>query len=170
METVKSFLIVQNNAGELNIDKLCIVGAEMGAIIAADWAQLDWSWPVLSNGKQGQDVKALVLISPESNFKGMKLIDAVSAPEIRGELAIMLIAGRKNSRYSEEASKLNKHFAKYHVDKTSPTLELLRPETKLQGAKLLSEKSLGVEAAIVKFVDLLVKKPFPWDERRSVLE
>jgi pimeloyl-ACP methyl ester carboxylesterase len=170
VETVKSFLIVKNNAGELNIDKLCVVGAEMGAIIAANWAQLDWSWPILSSGKQGQDVKALVMISPESNFKGMKLIDAISAPDIRSELAIMLIAGRKNSRYGEEANKLYKHFAKYHVDKTSPTLELLRPETKPQGAKLLSEKSLGVEAAIVKFIDLMVKKPFPWDERRSVLE
>jgi len=170
LEAVKSFLIAQNNLGELNIDKLCVVGTEMGALIAADWAQLDWSWPVLSNGKQGQDVKALVLISPEPNFKGMKLMDAISVPEIRSELAIMLIAGRKNSRASEDANKLYKHFAKFHVDKTSPTLELLRPETKLQGAELLNEKSLGVEAAIVKFVDLLVKKPFPWDERRSVLE
>ena len=25
----------KNNAGELNIDKLCVVGAEMGAIVAA---------------------------------------------------------------------------------------------------------------------------------------
>ncbi|HEX4142065.1 MAG TPA: alpha/beta fold hydrolase [Pirellulales bacterium] len=170
LEAVKSYLIVQNNAGELNIDKLCVVGAEMGAIIAADWAELDWSWPVLSSGKQGQDVKALVLISPESNFKGMKLIDAVSSPDVRSELAIMLIAGRKNSRYSEEANKLYKHFAKYHIEKTSPALELLRPDTKLQGTKLLGEKSLGVEAAIVKFIDQLVKKPYPWDERRSVLE
>ena len=32
MMTVKTFLWDRNNAGELNIDKLCIVGAEMGAL------------------------------------------------------------------------------------------------------------------------------------------
>ncbi len=143
LETVKSFLIAKNNAGDLNIDKLCVVGAEMGAIIAADWARLDWSWPVLSSGKQGQDVKALVLISPESNFKGMKLIDAINVPDVRSQLAVLLIAGRKNSRYTEEVNKLYRHFAKYHVEKTGPKIERLLPETKLQGAKLLSEKSLG---------------------------
>jgi pimeloyl-ACP methyl ester carboxylesterase len=170
LEAVKTFLTAKNNAGELNIDKLCVVGAEMGAIIAADWAQLDWSWPVLSTGKQGQDVKALVLISPESNFKGMKLIDAINAPDIRSQLAVLLIAGRKNGRYSEEVNKLYKHFTRYHVEKSSPKIDKLLPETKLQGAKLLGEKSLGVESAISKFVAALVKRPYPWAERRSVLE
>ncbi|HTU26290.1 MAG TPA: alpha/beta fold hydrolase [Pirellulales bacterium] len=170
LEAVKSFLIGKNNAGELNIDKLCVVGAEMGAIVGANWASLDWSWPVLSNGKQGQDVKALVMISPQSNFKGVKLIDAVSSPDVRSELAVMLIAGRKNSRSADEVNKLYKHFMKYHVEKTSPVVELLLPETKLQSTKLLGEKSLGVEAAILKFVDGLVAKPYPWAERRSALE
>jgi pimeloyl-ACP methyl ester carboxylesterase len=170
LEAVKSFLIVKNNAGELNIDKLCVVGAEMGAIVGADWARLDWSWPVLSSGKQGQDVKALVLISPESNFKGVKIIDAINAPTIRSELAVLLIAGRKNSRSAEEVNKLYKHFMKYHIEKTSPKIEKLLPETKLQGAKLLGESSLGLESAITKFVNLLVKRPYPWAERRSVLQ
>lgn len=170
LETVKKFLVTKNNAGDLNIDKLCVVGAEMGGIVAANWAQLDWSWEILSSGKQGQDVKALVLISPESNFKGMKLIDAISNPDIRSQLAILLIAGRKNSRYSEEVNKLYKHFSKYHLDEAGPKLDRELPETKLQGAKLLSEKSLGVEASIAQFLEPLAKKACPWAERRAVLD
>ena len=41
MKAVKQFLWDRNNAGELNIDKLCIVGAEMGASVAVNFALLD---------------------------------------------------------------------------------------------------------------------------------
>ncbi len=58
LEACKSFLMDKNNAGELNINKLCVVGVEMGAVVAVDWAAWDWHWPRLATGKQGQDVKA----------------------------------------------------------------------------------------------------------------
>ena len=41
MEAVKKFLWERNNAGELNIDKLCVVGAEMGASVAVNFALAD---------------------------------------------------------------------------------------------------------------------------------
>ena len=170
MEAIKSFLVEKNNAGELNIDKLCVVGADMGAVVAMNWAQLDWSWPVFPGGKQGQDVKALVLISPESNFKGYRTIEAINDPQIRSDLAVLLIAGHKSSRNTDEVNKLYRHFSKYHQDKSSPALEKLLPETKLQGAALLGEKSLGVEDAIVKFINQQADRPFPWAERKSLSE
>ena len=73
LETVKDFLMEEHNAEKLNIDKLCVVGVgEMGSLLAAGWTQRNWSWPVLATGKQGQYVKALVLISPETNFRGLR--------------------------------------------------------------------------------------------------
>ncbi len=41
MMAVKKFLWRTNNAGELNIDKLCVVGAEMGASVALNFAKAD---------------------------------------------------------------------------------------------------------------------------------
>ena len=44
MKAVKDFLWERNNAGELNIDKLCVVGAEMGASVALNFARpTPWS-------------------------------------------------------------------------------------------------------------------------------
>src|SRR6185503_1575953 len=69
MERIKKLIIEENNEGRLNLRKLCVVGAEMGAAVAINWAAMDWSWPRLATGPQGQDVNGLVLISPVWNYK-----------------------------------------------------------------------------------------------------
>src|SRR5262249_33658905 len=71
MDAVRSFLVDKNDAGELNLNKLCLVGSGMGASVAANWALTDWSYPPLAVGKQGQDVKAVVLISPRWSYNGL---------------------------------------------------------------------------------------------------
>ena len=71
MEAVRRFLVDKNDAGELNLNKLSLVGSGMGATVAANWAVQDWSAPPLAVGKQGQDVKALVLVSPQWKYRGI---------------------------------------------------------------------------------------------------
>jgi hypothetical protein len=160
----------RNNAGELNIEKLCVVGTEMGAILAARWAALDWSWDQYGNRKQGQDVKALVLISPEANFKGLQITDALADPNLRSQLAVMLIAGKKNGKYREEAGRLYSYLKKFHVDKKKHDLVLKQPDTKLQGIQLLNEKSMSIAPQIVQFVNQLAPLPYPWAERKKIVE
>ncbi len=104
METVKSFLIKKNNNEELNIERLGVIGAEMGAVVAINWAAQDWNWPVLATGKQGQDVKALVVISPEWNFKGLSIADALKTPAMRSEISLLIVSGKQ----SREAGRLQK--------------------------------------------------------------
>ena len=70
MERVKAFLTQKNNDGEVNIELLCVVAFEASAIVAVNWAAQDWSWPQYAALKQGQDVKALALISPRIETSG----------------------------------------------------------------------------------------------------
>ncbi|HEX3727787.1 MAG TPA: hypothetical protein VHV08_16155, partial [Pirellulales bacterium] len=173
----KRFLVAKNNDGELNIEKLCVVGVEMGAVVAIDWAAHDWSWPVLNTGKQGQDVKGLVLISPEWSFKGLRINDAIAQPGVRSDLSVLLIAGKGSSKSLREAKRLYTALEKYHpapppeTMAEKQTLWLRTPNTSLQGTALLNEKSLHVDQMIAKFIEVrLGKKPMEWTRRRNPLQ
>jgi pimeloyl-ACP methyl ester carboxylesterase len=174
LEAVKKFLVQRNNAGELNIEKLCLVGVEMGAGVAINFAASDWDWPVLATGKQGQDVKALVLVSPEWSFKGLRIAEAVAHESVRSQISMMIIVGKGNARYLAEARRLYSSLQRFH-DATGgegphsrQTLWLKTPSTSLQGTRLVQEKSMKVEDMVAKFIDQrLVQQPLPWSERRS---
>jgi len=175
LEKWKTFLTEKNNAGELNIDKLCVVGAEMGAIIALDWARLDWSWPVFATGKQGQDVKALVLLSPKRTMSGLNVNAAMRTQAVVKELSILLLYGKGESSASKDANLLHSQFERFHPEpadndkekKDDKDLYYIGIDTKLQGTKLLGERSLMVDQAIGDFIQRrLVNKPFPWKERK----
>ena len=176
VEAAKSFLLTKNNAGELNIEKLGVVGVEMGAVVALNWALLDWSWPPLTTGKQGQDVKGLVLISPEWAFKGLRINDAAADPAVRSEIAMMIIAGKQGAKAFQDARRLYNTLERYHPFLPSDsaekqTLWLRAPLTSLQGMALLNERSLKLQQDIAKFVELrLAKLPLEWSERRNPLE
>ena len=171
MEQCKKFLMGKNNKGELNINKLCLVGAEMGAIVAADYARLDWSWPVLATGKQGQDVRALVLISPRWSSHGLQMKAAMASPAVRGGISVMLAVGKEKSQDVREASRLNSIFRRYHpnadAEKASDrTLFYLTLPTSLRGTKMLDIKGLRLDEAIAMFIKLrLVDQSFAWAER-----
>ena len=173
MEAVKRFLRDQNNAGELNIEKLCIVGVEMGAVVAANWALDDWRWPELPTYKQGQDVKALLLISPEMTVKGVSMAQAIDDARLQGNLSIMLMVGQKDRKALEATEKLENKLARFHPEpaegesKDKKTLYVVKLDTTLQGAKLVNQTELKADRIIAGFIDLrLVDQSFPWSERR----
>lgn len=99
LETCKRFLMEQNNVGKLNIDMLTVVAAGDMSIIAVDWALRDWSWPPIAGRKQGQDVKALVLLSPSRSFKGLSINPALRNPLLSGRgavpLSLLIAAGER---------------------------------------------------------------------------
>jgi alpha-beta hydrolase superfamily lysophospholipase len=171
LETIKSFLVKKNNAGELNIERLGIIGAEMGAVLAINYAAADWSWPVYAGtGKQGQDVKAVVAISPEYNFKGLGIAAALQDPRIRTELSFLIIAGKGNAKAFSDAKKLFEMLERSHTDPDKKDLYFVKPDTKLEGTKLLNEQSLKLNEMIGNFVDRrLVEEKFTWAERINPL-
>ncbi len=153
MKAVKDFLWERNNAGELNIDKLCVVGAEMGASVALNFALAD-VWDQDRNRvrrpdyKLGCFVKALVLISPEPTSHGLPLKAAAANPVIQHDIAMMILVG-KQPKAVERANRIYGLFEKSHTELVGDTkidacnLFFLRVDTSLQGTKLL-EPNMGV--------------------------
>ncbi len=174
MEAIKRFLVARNNAGELNIRKLCVVGAELGSVVAINWAALDWSWPILPTVIQGQDVRALVLLTPSWSFKGMTIKPAMADTNVQSAISIMVVAGATDQVNLREAKRLHQGLEKFHREppadqaKEKKDLFMVMPATSLQGTKMLGEKSLAIEQTIHQFIDArLVRKPQPWSERKS---
>ncbi len=80
IDACKGFLMKENNQGRLNIDKLCLVGAGLGATLAMNWAVEDWRWPPVGGVKQGQDVKAIIMLSPPFNERSVNVNVALRFP------------------------------------------------------------------------------------------
>lgn len=171
MNAVRKFLVEKNDAGELNLNKLSIVGSGLGASVAVNWSLVDWSFPPLAIGKQGQDVKGLVLISPEWSYKGLQMTQALRHPGLR-EQAFLIMYGGEERKYVSDAKRIEKQLERYHevpedLEEGVPnSLALLGPNTRLQGTKLLTQGGQGAELAIIKFLNTYVsEEDFDWLKR-----
>jgi pimeloyl-ACP methyl ester carboxylesterase len=177
----KKYLMERNNAGELNIEELCIIGAEFGCILAVRYAAYDWSLPDLPAYKQGKDVKAMVLLSPPgTGVKGVTMREALAVPAVQSLISVMFVAGTKDSKSIGEAKKIYgsmlSHHPKVPDDDDKKRLEakelfLIQPETNLSGTELLS-RGTGVPENIGRFIELRLvnrKGEFPWAERKNPL-
>lgn len=184
IETCKRFLLDKNNAGELNIELLTVVGADFGTILATRWSAADWSVRDLPAYKQGRDVKALVLLSPMTAFKGITMREAFTVPAVQSQLSIMFVAGTKDGKSTSEAKKnydaLQRHHPKLPDDpeerRKIQELYLVQPETLVSGTKLLADsvrvRDLSVKEMIGIFLDrrLVQRKPdLVWQNRESPL-
>jgi pimeloyl-ACP methyl ester carboxylesterase len=178
MAALRSFLVKRNNDGELNLNKLVIVGSEMGAAIAMVWGAYDWTIPNYEHAgiKQGQDVKALVLISPRLSYTGLdttKILSAPGASAVRDRLSVMLLVGGEDSRKLRDAQRIE---AKLVLNRPQPEAlaerkVLLVPPfpTELQAAKLLNYPPFKIPMFICKFIEDRVVNDEPdaaWMEHR----
>jgi hypothetical protein len=173
MEAVKKFLVEENNAGRLNIERLGIVAAEMSVQVAVKWTTMDWAWPVLPTVKQGQDVKAIVMLSPTTSFRNLNISQDMQNPQgpMREKISILMVCGAEDRTSVTDARRFHQLLSRFR-----PTAEKIEDKTlfiddslktKLAGTKLLGE-NLGVEDLIAQFIDLRLKKPtFPWKDRST---
>lgn len=176
MEAVNRFLWERNNEGELNVNKLCLVGAEMGASVALLYAARDWSIRPYGALQLGQFVKGLVLISPEWSFKGLNAQPAMQHPAIRTEISMLIVAGRLRPASVREAKRIRDMIKPHRPDppasRAAEERDLFYGEldTALQGTDMLGQ-GVKLEQFIAQFINLrLVKAPkastFEWAERR----
>jgi pimeloyl-ACP methyl ester carboxylesterase len=158
LDAVRNFLVEKNDAGDLNLNKLCFVGSGMGANVAANWALTDWSYPPLAVGKQGQDVKAIALISPRWSFSGLLMQGPMQFRALKENVAWMLVYGDKDKQFQADALRIKKQLERFHPAtdatgaKRTSGLTVLNLNTRLQGDSLLTQVGGSAEDKIVEFL------------------
>ena len=169
IEAAKAFLKTENNAERLNLNALVVIGVREGATMAVSWSASDWAFPSVGSVKQGQDVKALVFVSPESQFKGIA-IEPLYSNRALMSLPLMVAAGTRGSQKDAAETMirrievLKKRMHRGDV-KDFTKLELPTP---LSGPRLIKEAP-PVVPKIVEFVTESLGQPSPrnaWVMRR----
>lgn len=187
VEACKKFLMQQHNDGELNIELLCVIGAEASTVLAVNWAVADWAVPSVPAYKQGQDVKALILLSPEMKIEKTTLtnVNALKVPIVSGKglserLSIMIAYGSGDHKAAAEARKFYDPFKRARpAPEKKDEIRLLDLffddyDTELQGTKLLDPRvKLPINKRISNFITLrLVNRQnnLPkWQDRKKPL-
>lgn len=177
MEAVRSFLVGKNDDEELNLNKLSLVGVGMGATVAVNWAAQDWLAPPLTIGKQGQDVKALVLVSPRWSFRGVPVQRALKVQPLKENVAWMIIYGEQDAdTASDVRRRFYRQLERFHPEPSSPTapprrLALVPLPSALDGSRLLSQAGSQIEKQIIDFLTVHVAdEDYPWSQRRNRLQ
>jgi pimeloyl-ACP methyl ester carboxylesterase len=177
MEAVRGFLVGKNDEGELNLNKLCLVGVGLGATVAVNWAAKDWSAPPLLIGKQGQDVKALVLVSPQWKYRGVMMQQGLQSPALKKGAAWLLIYGEQDSDQTADARRIYRQLERFHPEPenaqapTSGLAQLPIRNSSLSGSALVNQIGKPIEDSIVEFLTTEVAdQDLPWSKRRNRLQ
>lgn len=108
IEACKKFLVQKNDAEVCNIELMSIVTCGATSIPTLNWCIVDWSY-LPAAVKQGQDVKAVVLLGPVRSFQSLQINPIVKHPLLSGAghpqpLELMLISGEKSGSFRDTKS------------------------------------------------------------------
>jgi len=166
LEAVKAFLREENNASRCNLNALAVIGIQEGCIFAANWAVTDWEWPSLPGEKQGQDVKALVMVSPARSLKGFNA-DLPFKHVAVSRLPTQFIAGASSAE-AKEVDRIAKVLDRVRAsDPTAGRLDVQLPNTSLSGERLVNQFN-GTMEVIAQFLETELQQRielFPWVQR-----
>ncbi len=174
LEAVRKFLVGENDANKLNLNRLAIIGTGLGAVVGVNYAAYDWSIENLATVKQGRDVKSLLLISPRWKLSGLDLRAALRQPDVRRRVAMLMLYGGKERKFASDAKRIYKQVEKYHPDAATPeqgklpSLLQFGRETELQGTELLKQEGKRAEDLMIRFlVQYSVEPEYERSKRRS---
>lgn len=171
MEAIRRFLVTENDAGRLNLNSLSVVGVGLGAAVGMNWTAADWAAPPLATGKQGQDVKSLVMVSPRWK-NNLPVAKAVQQPGLRREVAVLMMYGKKDRRVNADVERIDKQLARDRTKSDTPgeqypDLMKVGVDSDLQGAKWLKQAGDKGVSLITGYLEKHSVEPnFPWSERR----
>jgi hypothetical protein len=175
LETVKKFLFEEHQQKKLNMAKLAIVAADVMTPVAVEYTLLDWSKTPYDDSEtpaqrtpRGQDVKCLVLLTPDTTTPGMSM-SAVGAKLRLLPVAVMMAVGTKDNANLTTANKLFDQLVpkKQEVE----TVFLQKYDGKYRGTDLLYKRlNPPVESHMASFLDKFLKQlNIDWRDRQSSL-
>lgn len=178
MGAVKDFIFAEHQAQRLNMQKMGVIGSGTGAAVAAAFTEFDWSRPPYDDAPlpsertpRGQDVKVLILISPESSAGRIKT-SSVLRP-LRGttvNLALQVIVGADDSADRRQAVSIFDAFSPpSRTGAENSRVALVKPEIKDRGIAMMRQK-VPYGYAFKFLEDHLKTLDIPWQDRRSRLE
>ena len=178
LEAVKKFIFDEHQQQRLNMRKLGIVAADASAVIAINWAAQDWAKkpyddaPTLAaRTPRGQDVQAILVLSPADNVTGQNLTRSVPFLRSAG-IAWMFLYGR-NSTDKRIASRLYQKAGGEQQDKDNPRIYQKEYATKLRGSNLLAKNlpKPTPDELVLGFLRTHVKDlETEWRDRKSRLQ
>jgi pimeloyl-ACP methyl ester carboxylesterase len=184
LEAAKEFLMGEHAAEKLNIAKLGLVGAEFSTAVAMAYTELDWSKKPFDDNPnpalrtpRGQDVKALVLLSPDDGVPGLpvsspgKVIRALQTNA--KSFKVMLAAGAKDPFDKGSAKKLADTLGYKPIEKGTDLAQIHvffeAYDVQLRGTDLLNPQLKTQGQMLTFLVEYLAKLDEPWRSRKSVL-
>ncbi|MCA9061618.1 MAG: hypothetical protein KDA96_01085 [Planctomycetaceae bacterium] len=115
LEAVKAFLLQQHQAEKLNIRKTGIVAARSSAMVAAGFAVSDWAKTPFPDAPRledrtpkGQDVRAILMLSPESAVPGLSGGQSPLAALKQLPVAVSIFASTKSKDERASAERIYK--------------------------------------------------------------
>lgn len=174
LETVKTFLLERHNKGELNIRKTGIIAADGSAPIAVNWALADWlkePYPDAPTAEartpRGQDVRALVLLSPTEAVGGLNMGRALTQLK-PFRIAALFAVGEEDREDKKTTIKSYERLTTGAEGSKERVLFEQFPKVKQRGTELLGVRQLTGQ--ILNFLDKNLKQlPDPWQNRESRL-
>ncbi|MEZ6056532.1 MAG: hypothetical protein R3C01_07495 [Planctomycetaceae bacterium] len=177
LASVKEFLLQEHQAERLNIRKFAIVALDIMAPIACAYAEYDWRRlpyddhpiPAMATPR-GQDVRALVLISPETSIGRYKIASSLKyLGSCTPNISFLTVSGSQDRSGNAKAELTLKSFGarpdfEDHVRHQSI-------DTNEKSDKLFANPSIKVENYLVDFLKKnVLDLKIEWQDRRSRLD
>ena len=148
LEGVKKLIFEEHQNEKLNMRKTAIVAPTMSAAIAITFAAADWQKApyddaanVASRTPRGQDVQAMVFLSPETTLPGVPAHQVVS--HLRGTpMSALVMVGGADKEDKEQAKKL---FQQLGGDPAKTEAPKKKAETKKGGKEAEKESEKASE-------------------------
>jgi alpha-beta hydrolase superfamily lysophospholipase len=178
LEAIKKFIYTEHQGKKLNMRKTAIVAADASSVLAVNFAARDWlkkphnDAPVLTaQTPRGQDILAIVLLSPEESLTGLNTSKPLKVLKPFG-VASLFIYGEKNTKDARVAGKLYKQFGGDSQPKDNLRIYKTGYNSKLRGVDIVKIKAAPNSPSPTDYIigflrNHLKDLEIPWKNRES---